>query len=124
MRTRCRQSRLIKARSEYMKIGFIGLGTMGASMALNLRKAGHALVVNDVRRAAADAHLAAGCQWADGAGAVAQLSDVVFTSLPGPREIEAVAVGDGGLLAAMRRGTAWFDLSTNSPTLIRNLHAR
>ena len=107
-----------------MKIGFIGLGTMGASMALNLRKAGYALVVNDVRRAAADAHLAAGCEWADSAGAVARASDVVFTSLPGPKEVEAVAAGDDGLLAGMRRGTAWFDLSTNSPTLIRSLHER
>ena len=77
-----------------MKIGFIGLGTMGASMALNLRKAGYELVVNDVRRAAADAHLAAGCAWADNAGALARASDVVFTSLPGPKEIETVALGD------------------------------
>ena len=107
-----------------MTIGFIGLGTMGASMALNLRKAGYELVVNDVRRAAADAHLAAGCAWADSAGVLARASDVVFTSLPGPKEIETVALGDDGLLAGMRRGTTWFDLSTNSPTLIRSLHAR
>ena len=107
-----------------MKIGFVGLGTMGASMALNLRKAGYELVVNDVRRGAADAHLAAGCAWAESAGDVARASDVLFTSLPGPREIEAVALGVDGLLAGMRRGTTWFDLSTNSPTLIRSLHER
>lgn len=107
-----------------MKIGFIGLGTMGASMALNLRKAGYALVVSDLRREAAAPHLAAGCVWAESAGAVALASDVVFTSLPGPREIEAVALAESGLLANMRRGTAWFDLSTNSPTLIRRLHGQ
>jgi 3-hydroxyisobutyrate dehydrogenase len=107
-----------------MKIGFIGLGTMGASMALNLRKAGYELVVNDVRSAAGAPHLAAGCGWADSAVDVARASDVVFTSLPGPREIGAVASGEDGLLAGMRRGTTWFDLSTNSPTLIRSLHAR
>jgi 3-hydroxyisobutyrate dehydrogenase len=50
--------------------------------------------------------------------------DVVFTSLPGPREVEAVALGDAGLLASLRPGTAWFDLSTNSPTVIRRLHDR
>src|SRR6186713_2414664 len=105
-----------------MKIGFIGLGTMGASMALNLRKAGYELVVNDVRRAAGEAHVAAGCAWAASAGDVARASDVLFTSLPGPKEIEAVATGDDGLLAGMRSGTTWFDLSTNSPTLIRKLH--
>lgn len=107
-----------------MKVGFIGLGTMGASMALNLRKAGYELVVSDVRRHAAAPHLAAGCAWADSAAAVAQASDVVFTSLPGPKEIEAVALGADGLLAQMRPGTTWFDLSTNSPTLIRTLHER
>ncbi len=107
-----------------MKVGFIGLGTMGASMALNLRKAGYELVVNDVRRDAAALHLAAGCVWADSAGAVARASDVVFTSLPGPLEVEAVALAEDGLAGNMRRGTAWFDLSTNSPTLIRRLHGQ
>ena len=107
-----------------MKIGFIGVGTMGAGMALNLRKAGNEAVVNDVRPAAAAPHLAAGCAWAESVGAVARAADVVFTSLPGPKEIEAVALGQDGLLANMRRGTTWFDLSTNSPTLIRSLHER
>ena len=50
-----------------MKVGFIGLGTMGASMAANLQKAGHELVVHDIRRAAAERHLAAGAVWADNA---------------------------------------------------------
>jgi 3-hydroxyisobutyrate dehydrogenase len=48
---------------------------------------------------------------------------VVLTSLPGPPEVEAVALGDNGLLAGMRPGAAWFDLTTNSPTLVRKLHA-
>ena len=107
-----------------MKIGFIGLGTMGASMALNLKKAGYELAVNDVRYDAAAAHLEAGCVWAASAREVGRASDVVFTSLPGPREIEAVALGGEGLLAGMRPGATWFDLSTNSPTLIRSLHKR
>ncbi len=107
-----------------MKVGFIGLGTMGASMALNVRSAGYELVVNDLRREAAAPHLKAGAVWADSARKVAEASDVVFTSLPGPREVEAVALAEDGLLAGMRRGTAWFDLSTNSPTLVRRLHER
>ena len=48
-----------------MKVGFIGLGTMGASMASNLQRAGYELVVNDVREDAATPHLAAGAAWAD-----------------------------------------------------------
>jgi len=47
-----------------MQVGFIGLGTMGASMAANLQKASHRLVVNDIRRAVAEPHLAAGAVWA------------------------------------------------------------
>ena len=106
-----------------MQIGFIGLGTMGASMAANLQKAGYRLVVHDVRRAAADPHVARGATWADSPRAVAEAADVVLTSLPGPPEVEAVGLGDNGLLAGMPSGTAWFDLTTNSPTLVRWLHA-
>ena len=105
-----------------MKVGFIGLGIMGASMALNVRSAGHEVVVNDIRRDAAAPHLAAGCVWADSARGVAEASDVVFTSLPGPKEIDAIALAEDGLLGGMRRGTAWFDLSTSSPTSVRRLH--
>jgi len=104
-----------------MKVGFIGLGTMGANMALHIRSAGYELVVNDLRREAAAPHLKAGAAWADSARKVAEAADVVFTSLPGPREVEAVAEE---LIAGMRKGTAWFDLSTSSPTLVRRLHDR
>ena len=106
-----------------MKVGFIGLGTMGASMASNLQKGGHELVVNDVRREAAAPHLAAGAVWADTPCQVAEAAHVVFTSLPGPVEVEAVAIGPDGLIQGMRPGGALFDLSTNSPTLVRRLEA-
>ena len=104
-----------------MKAGFIGLGTMGGSMALNLRKGGHELTVYDVRREAAKPHLDAGSSWGEGPRAVAANSEVVFTSLPGPKEAEAVGEE---LLDSMERGTAWFDLSTNSPTVVRRMHAK
>jgi 3-hydroxyisobutyrate dehydrogenase len=94
---------------------------MGAHMALNVRAAGHELVVHDLRREAAAPHLQAGAAWAGGPREVAAQSEVVFTSLPGPREVEAVA---DGLIEGMKPGAAWFDLSTNSPTVIRALHAR
>ena len=48
-----------------MKVGFIGIGTMGGSMALNVRKAGHDVAVNDMRESAAGPHLKAGCTWAN-----------------------------------------------------------
>ncbi|MBV9323746.1 MAG: NAD(P)-dependent oxidoreductase [Chloroflexi bacterium] len=106
-----------------MKVGFIGLGTMGAGMASNLQKAGYELVVNDIREEAASPHLAAGAAWGDSARQVAEAADIVFTSLPTPPDVEAVALGQAGLLRGMAPGKAYFDLSTNSPTLIRQLHA-
>jgi 3-hydroxyisobutyrate dehydrogenase-like beta-hydroxyacid dehydrogenase len=102
-----------------MKVGFIGLGTMGAGMSANLLAAGHDLVVSDLNRTAADPLLAGGAAWADTAAAVASGSDVVFTSLPGPAEVEAVALGAGGLIEGAHEGMAYFDLSTNSPTMMR-----
>ena len=106
-----------------MQAGFIGLGTMGASMAANLQKGlkarGDSLVVHDIRREAATRHLRDGAVWADSPQAVAEQSDVIFTSLPGPPEFEAVSAG---LLAGIRKGTAYFDLTTNSPTVVRKAH--
>jgi 3-hydroxyisobutyrate dehydrogenase len=108
-------------RENHMKVGFIGLGTMGGSMALNLRKAGFDLVVHDVRESAAKPQIAAGATWAATVQALGKTVDVVLTSLPGPREAEAVGAD---LMASMKRGGVWFDLTTNSPTVVRSLSAR
>src|SRR3989442_9775860 len=106
-----------------MKIGFIGLGTMGRHMASNLIRAGHALVVHDVRREAAAPHRDAGAGWADTPRAVGEATGVVFTALPGPPEVEAVALGEQGLLAGLKAGKGYFDLTTNAPALVRRIHA-
>jgi 3-hydroxyisobutyrate dehydrogenase-like beta-hydroxyacid dehydrogenase len=106
-----------------MKVGFIGLGTMGSSMAMNVLKGGHELVVHDINRDAVGLHLEAGAAWADTPQQVMEGSEVVFTSLPGPPEVQAVALGENGLLHGLRPGKVYFDLSTNSPTLLRHLHA-
>src|ERR1700751_1747618 len=106
-----------------MKIGFIGLGMMGSGMAANLQKAGHQLVVHDLRRVAAEPYLTGGATGADTPRAAAAASELVFTSLPGPPEVEAVALGENGLLSGMSRGKAYFDLSTNSPTMVRKINA-
>jgi 3-hydroxyisobutyrate dehydrogenase len=106
-----------------MRIGFIGLGNMGGPMALNLIKAGHTLIVHDVRREAAARHLAQGAKWADSPQALARESELVLTSLPGPKDVEAVALGDGGIIHGAVAGTVYADLSTGSPTMMRRLHA-
>jgi 3-hydroxyisobutyrate dehydrogenase-like beta-hydroxyacid dehydrogenase len=105
-----------------MPVGFIGLGIMGASMASNLQKAGYKLVVHDLKRQNASAHLAAGAQWAATAKAVAEACEVVFTSLPGPPEFQSVALGEDGLAAGFKPGCVLFDLTTNAPSLVRRLH--
>jgi 3-hydroxyisobutyrate dehydrogenase len=105
-----------------MKLGFIGLGTMGRHMASNLIKAGHDLVVHDVKAAAAAPHRQAGAKWADTPRAVAEATDIVFTSLPGPLEVEAVALGEQGLQAGLISDKVYVDLTTNSPALMRRIH--
>ena len=106
-----------------MRIGFIGLGNMGGPMALNLIKAGHTLIVHDVRRAAAASHLQQGAKWADSPQAVARESELVLTSLPAPKDVEAVALGANGIIHGAVAGTIYADLSTGSPTMMRRLHA-
>jgi len=109
-----------------MKAGFIGLGTMGNFMAANLQKGiqkdGDTIIVHDVRKEAAAPHIKNGAVWADTPAAVAAECDVIFTSLPGPVEFDEVSFGANGLLSTIRKDTAYFDLTTNSPTVVRKAH--
>ena len=105
-----------------MRVGFIGLGTMGAGMASNLAKAGYELVVHDARKEAAEPFLNNRAVWAESPRELAELVDVTFLSLPGPAEVQGVAEGHEGLVEGMNPGSVVFDLSTNSPTVVRNLH--
>jgi 3-hydroxyisobutyrate dehydrogenase-like beta-hydroxyacid dehydrogenase len=106
-----------------MKIGFIGLGAMGRGMAANLQKAGHDLVVHDMRPEAAAPYLDNGAAWAPTPRELAAQTQLVFTSLPAPPDVEAVALGDNGLAAGFTHGAVWFDLTTNSVETVRRLHA-
>lgn len=105
-------------------VGFIGLGNMGAGMAGNIQKAGYPMVVYDIREGATRPFLEGGARLASSPSEVARLSDVTFTSLPGPKEVEEVAVGREGVLAGIRRGGIYVDLSTSRPTLIRQIEPR
>ena len=102
-------------------IGFIGLGNMGGGMSLNIQKAGYPMVVYDLREEAARPLLEGGARLANSPAEVSSLSDVIFTSLPGPKEVEAVATGVDGVLEGIRPGSIYVDLSSSRPTLIREL---
>ncbi|MEZ5853366.1 MAG: NAD(P)-dependent oxidoreductase [Hyphomicrobiaceae bacterium] len=111
-----------------MKVGFIGLGTMGAFMAANLSKylksSNHGFVVHDIRQEAAKDLIAGGAEWAASPRELAEKCDVVFLSLPGPKDVEAVATDPAtGILAGLKKGGAVFDLSTNAPSMVRKIAA-
>ena len=108
--------------AEQIVVGFIGLGTMGGKMATNIQKAGYKAIVHDLHPQSASHHLEAGAEWADTPRALAERSDVIFTSLPEPADVERVALGTDGLIEGVKKGTVYFDLSTNSPGVVRKIN--
>lgn len=95
---------------------------MGLPMAGHLLRGGHVLTVHDVRKQAARPLLDAGAKWAEGPRVMAEQVEVLFTSLPGPTEIESVVLGQGGVAEGARAGMVYVDLSTCSPALIQRMH--
>ena len=95
------------------QLGFIGLGNLGYHLANSLLRAGFALTVHDLNKEAAAGLLAAGATWADSPQAVAEQVDSVFTCLPSSKAVSMVLSGDKGILAGMRPGGSWIDMSTN-----------
>jgi 3-hydroxyisobutyrate dehydrogenase len=100
-----------------MKVGFIGLGRMGAPMSSNILAAGHDLLVHDVRPDSAAGLLAAGASWAGSPRQAGADRDVVITMLPGPSQVEEVLHGPSGLLAGLAAGAIWIDMSTSAPAV-------
>lgn len=105
-----------------MRVGFIGTGTMGSPMVRCLLAAGHTVTLHDQRREATGSLCDLGARWADTPCAVAVESEVVCTSLPGPPEVERVVLDpEQGLLAGLRPGSAYIDLTTNAPSMVRSI---
>ena len=104
-----------------MRVGFIGLGAMGNPMAANLRKAGYELTIHDIRRDQGRNLEDAGAIWATTPAETAARSDVVLLSLPGPVQVESVALGENGVLTGLTAGGACIDTSTNAPAVMRHI---
>ena len=97
-----------------MRVAFIGLGNMGGPMARNISLAGYDLTVFDLSPERIAEVTPLGAKPADSIAAAVTGADVVMTSLPNPKVIQAVATGTGGILAAMPKGSTWIELSTNN----------
>jgi 3-hydroxyisobutyrate dehydrogenase len=107
-----------------MQVGFIGLGHMGQHMARHVAEAGHSVAAFDLRtEAVAELAKSPNARRGSSVAEVASAAEVVFTSLPGPPEVESVVSGPDGLLESMQRGSVYVDLSSNSPSTVRRLNA-
>jgi 3-hydroxyisobutyrate dehydrogenase-like beta-hydroxyacid dehydrogenase len=110
--------------SESTKIGFVGLGNMGGRMAARLLEAGYPVYGMDRSREHAASLVDRGLGWRDSGREVAEAADVVITSLPDDRVLEAAAAGGDGVLAGLTTGKLWLDMSTVSPRASRELAGR
>ena len=105
-----------------MRIGFVGTGTMGTPIAGCLLAAGHQLTVYDLRREATRTLEQQGAAVADTPRQVAEASEVVFTSLPGPAQVETAALDpESGILTGLTPGSTYIDLTTNAPATVRGI---
>lgn len=104
-----------------MKVGFIGLGTMGGNAAMNIMRAGFDLCVYDLRREAAAPLEAKGASWADSPKDMIDRVDCVVSMVFGPKNLEQVLMGEGGLIHGACDGKLWIDMTTSSPGFMRGL---
>ncbi len=107
-----------------MKVGYIGVGNMGGPMCRNLiKKSNHAVTVFDLNAAAVKTCTDLGATAGKSIADVTKGADIVMTSLPMPKDVEAVALGDGGILANLDKGKTYVDLSTNAPSMVKKIGA-
>ena len=104
-----------------MKIGFIGVGFMGRHMARHIIEGGHAVTIYDINKSAAQDLLRRGATWAESPAELSANNTLIFTSLPTPKDVEQIALGEGGILSTAKSGSTFFDLSTTDPETIKRI---
>src|SRR5687768_3729161 len=107
-----------------MQVGFIGLGHMGEHMASHVARKGHSAAAFDLRTEAIERVMQAGARRAASVADAASEAEIVFTSLPGPPEVEAVSTAPDGLMETMRAGSTYGDLTSSAPAMVRKLAAQ
>ena len=104
-------------------IGFIGLGVMGRSMAKHILDVGYKMSVFTRTKSSADAIVAAGATWCESPAQVAAASDVLITIVGYPHDVEAIYLGDEGIVAAAKDQAILIDMTTSSPELAQRIAA-
>lgn len=105
-------------------VGFIGLGTMGGPMALNVLKKGHRLTVYDINDKAVATLIAAGARAAASPKAVAAASEVVITMVPDSPDVERAVLAPDGVIEGIRPNAVYIDMSTIDPQTTQRIGAR
>jgi len=107
-----------------VKVGFIGVGNMGGPMCRNIvKRSNHQVTVFDLNVAAVKTCTDLGATAAKSIAEVTKGADVVMTSLPMPKDVETVTLGDNGILATISKGQTYIDLSTNAPSMVKKIGA-
>ena len=109
--------------SEKLHVGWIGTGVMGISMAGHLQAAGYPMTVYNRTKSKAENLLAKGAVWADSPAAVAERSDIVFTIVGYPSDVESTLIGEQGALKTLKKGGILCDMTTSSPALAQRIAA-
>ena len=104
-----------------MKVGFIGLGNVGGKLSGSLLRNGFDLTVRDLDKSIAEPFLDQGAHWADSPKAMAERVDMIITCLPSPAASAAVMEADDGILAGLKPGTIWAEMSTTDEAEVRRL---
>ena len=114
---------MIDIKKESINIGWIGTGVMGRSMCRHLMEKGFGMTVYNRSRDKAESLINDGAKWVSSPSEVAKASDVVFTMLGFPKDVEEVYMGKDGIFSGVNKGSLIVDMTTTSPSLAKRIYA-
>ncbi|MFD0587119.1 NAD(P)-dependent oxidoreductase [Paenibacillus sp. GCM10027627] len=109
--------------SQDIKVGFIGVGVMGSSMASHIQAGGYETHIYTRTKSKAEALIEQGMVWHDTPSELAKACNIIITMVGYPSDVEQLYFGEGGLLFSARKGTYFIDMTTSSPELAQRIHA-